>query len=260
MMVPPNILVCFSLLLLKSMMTDGFQTDQCDHGNMTLSLRKLRTCLDADHDTSDDDFCAPFESTRECVISNLKNCFPEDALQRIAKETQGTVRQDSLYSACPNIPDKSFSDNVEPTQFFALEAGVETDNNCTQMEISEINVGGGECEKSEMENAKSQLSSRLRSARGSIQSTICSVLDGTVGKCLRKPLPACFSERERVFLKTTMSKNVQNLFKALEDLLSSELGQISFSECSIFSASKINNATSSMVYVFLAIFSFYIIN
>jgi len=278
------------------MMTEAFHTEGCDHKNMTLSLGKLEACLKAEHGTSNDDICGPFESTRECVISNMKNCFAEDDLQRIAKETQGAQRQaatklllnpsmqkaqgfvlteaqvDSLYSACPNIPDKTFSDNVEPKQFFALEAGVQTDNNCTQVDISEINVGGGECVESQMEHAKSQLSRRLGSTRGSrkrIQSTICSVLDGTVGKCLRKPLPACFSERERVFLKTTMSKNLQNLFKALEDLLASKLGQISFSDCSVFSVtrsaypisgSKIINPTSGMVYVFLAISFFYIIN
>ena len=107
-----------------------------------------------------------------------------------------------------------------------------------------------------MENAKSQLSSRLRSARGSYQSTICSVLDGTVGKCLRKPFPACFSERERVFLKTIMTDNLQNLFKVIEDLFGSKLGQISFSDCSVFSGSRMNNPTSSIVYVVLAISSF----
>ena len=123
---------------------------------------------------------------------------------------------DSLYSACPNVPDKSYSENVEPKLFVALEAGVGTDDNCTETEVMKVNIGRAKCAKSEMENAKSQLSSRLRSARGSYQSTICSVLDGTVGKCLRKPFPACFSERERVFLKTSMSEDFKIFFIKME--------------------------------------------
>ena len=45
-MFPKNILVGFSLILLKSMITDGFQTDLCDHGNLTKLERKLQECLE----------------------------------------------------------------------------------------------------------------------------------------------------------------------------------------------------------------------
>jgi len=285
MMALENILIAFSLLAWNFLQTDGFETDKCDHGNITASLRKLQTCLRAEDDTGEDDICHDFKSSRECVTSNLEQCFTKANVERIANETLGEIRLattelllnpafqkiegfvlteaqvDSLYSACPNIPDKSFSENVERKLFFALEAGVRTDDNCTENEITKVNVGGGaECVKLEMENAKSQLNSRLRSARGSYQSTICSVLDGTVGKCLRKPFPECFSERERVFLKKTMAETLQNRFKEAEDLLGSKLGQISFSDCSVFSGSRMNYPTSSIVYVVLAISSFFVIN
>jgi len=266
------------------MVTAGFETDICDHGNFTASLRKLQTCLNAEDDSGEDDICHEFKSGRKCVNNNLQECFTKANVERIANETVGGLRLastnlilnpafqksqgfvmteaqvDSLFSACPSVPDKSFSENVEPKIFIALEAGVQTDGNCTEDEMTKVNVGRAKCAKSEMENAKSQLSSRLRSARGSYQSIICSVLDGTVGKCLRKPFPECFSERERVFLKKIMTENFQNLFKAVEDLFGSKLGQISFSDCSVFSGSKLNYPTSSIVYVVLAISSFFIIN
>jgi len=282
MMALENILIAFSLLAWNFLQTDGFETDKCDHGNITASLRKLQTCLRAEDDTGEDDICHEFKSSRECITSNLEECFTKANVERISNETLGEIRLgateilldpdfqkikgfvlteaqvDSFYSACPNIPDKSFSENVDPKLFFALEAGVRTDDNCTENEMIKVNVGRAECEKLERENAISQLNSRLRSARGSYQSTICSVLDGTVGKCLRKPFPECFSKRERVFLKKTMTENLQNLFKVVEDLFG--LGQISFSDCSVVSGSRMNYPTSSIVYVVLAISSFFVIN
>jgi len=283
MMVSKYILVVFSLLLVKLMVSDAFRTDQCDHANLTISVRKLQTCLD---DVSgDDDICSPFLEANECVTNNLKECFIEDDLQRIAKEKLGGIRVastklilnpalqtahlgfvlseaevDSLFSTCPNIPDKNFSENVKFKHFFVLEAGVKTDDNCTEDEITEVN-GLGECEKSELEKFKAQITRRLRSARGSVQSTICSVLDGTVGKCLRKPLPACFSERENIFLKNKMSENIQNVFKVVEeDLIGEKLGKLSFSDCSVFSDSRTIFPTSSMLIVMLALTSFFVIN
>jgi len=135
---------------------------------------------------------------------------------------------------------------------------VRTDHICTKEDINKVNIGSGRCLQSEMENAKAQfLGTSVR--RGSIQSTICSVLDRTVGKCLRKPFPDCFSNRERTFLRNTLSEQTQNLFKVIEDLLKSQLGQISFSACSVFSGSLMTNPLSSLAYVVFAISSVYII-
>ena len=69
---------------------------------------------------------------------------------------------------------------------------------------------------------------------------ICSVLDSTVGKCLRKPLHDCFSQREEIFLKTTMSKNLKDLMKAgIEKPLKLNLLGITISDCPVFSTQNI---------------------
>ena len=88
-----NMFVGFSLILLKSMITDGFQTDLCDHGNLTKLERKLQACLE-EMDYSGDggqDFCFPFQSTRKCLTSNLQKCFIEDDVQSTTKETLGVL-------------------------------------------------------------------------------------------------------------------------------------------------------------------------
>ena len=95
-------------------------------------------------------------------------------------------------------------------------------------------------------------SSRLGSARGSDQSIVCSVLDGTVGKCLRKPLPAFFSERESVILKNKISEDFKNHFRTKRNIFGSD--------CSVFSGSKLKYPFSSVDYVLIAIFSVFIIN
>ena len=68
------------LILLKSMIADGFQTELCNHGNLTKLERKLQTCLE-EMDYSGDggqDFCSPFQVTKECLSSNLRECFIAD--------------------------------------------------------------------------------------------------------------------------------------------------------------------------------------
>ena len=45
MVLPQKFVVCFSLILLELMITDGFQTSKCEHGNLTTSLRKLHACM-----------------------------------------------------------------------------------------------------------------------------------------------------------------------------------------------------------------------
>ena len=86
-----------------------------------MSERKLRVCMNAVLDDPDDvdGLCSGFQSIRECLTSNLKDCFPEDYVQKITK--------DFFCQKLKQIPDKSFSENVENNYFIDLE--VKTDNN-----------------------------------------------------------------------------------------------------------------------------------
>jgi hypothetical protein len=268
-----TIVASFSLILLKYFLTDGFETNKCDHRTLTMSLRKVQACITAVDESDNDDFCSEFPHTRECVTSNLPECFSEEHVEKMAKECLGFLRQgltklllntdiqkvlgfvlaeaelDFLFDACPSVPDKSFAEKVGQKYFYALETGVRTDKNCTENEMKNINVVSAECWLSEVEKALTQLSRRLGYAGGSYQTTACSVLNETVGKCMRAPLPACISERERMFLKTTMLED----FKSIVDIFESEFGQISLSDCYLFSASKLNYPTSSVVYLMLSL-------
>jgi hypothetical protein len=183
MMVPENILLGFSLILLKTMITDGFQTDLCNHGNLTKLERNLQTCLE-EMDYSGDggqDFCSPFQSTRIGLTRSFEECFIEDDVRSTLKETLGVLRKtitkvwltpyyqkvngfnksvaeiNSFFSECPNIP-KEISSKKGSKQLFALGAGVQTDNGCNKEEITEVNVGISECVNAELEKAKSQIS------------------------------------------------------------------------------------------------------
>ena len=70
------------------MISVGFQSKKCDHGELTMSERKLRVCMNAVLDDPDDvdGLCSGFQSIRECLTSNLKDCFPEDYVQKITKD------------------------------------------------------------------------------------------------------------------------------------------------------------------------------
>merc|ERR1712106_1148860 len=232
-----------TLLLFNNLISNAFETDKCDHGNLTAALGKLISCLDTRTDP-EDDICVQFEKTGECAASILENCFDEENILKITKEVLADLRDvktgwmldpdiqndlglillseaevDSLFSACPNIPDKTFAENQNKT-FFALDLeAVRTDDNCTNEEIIDVNVESLRCIESEMENLD---------------------LERTVGNCLKKTFPSCFSMRERSFLRSNLSDQIHVLLKKLADLAKSvwpEVEQISFSNCSVFSGS-----------------------
>jgi len=259
-MVTKKIRIFCTLLLFNISISNAFETDKCDHGNLTSALGKLNSCLDTRAD-SGDDICIQFEKTRDCAAGILEKCFNTENISKIAKEVLGFLRAvktgrmlepdiqnalgliplseaevDSLFSACPNIPDKTFTEN-QNTTFFALE-DVRTDDNCTKEEIIDVNVESWRCFESEMENLENL--EITADHRGSIQSIICSGLDRTVGNCLTKTFPSCFSMRERSFLRSNLSDLIQFMFMKLADLAKSvwpEIEQISFSNCSVFSGS-----------------------
>ena len=263
------------VLLFNLMGINTFQTENCEHGELTEVISKLGKCLEKDSEVGDNyDHCTIFEDGRECVTENLKDCFLEEDLETIVKNTLATIRNasaqlllhqglqqaqgfflseediDSLFSTCPNIPDKSTAQNVTSQKFKMLEAGVRTDKNCTKDETMTVNAGTEQCLKTETANFNAQLGRSLTHL-GSFQSAICSLLDKTVGKCIRKPLPLCFSQREKLYLKSEIAETI-------EDLVG--LTGISFSSCSAFSSSEIINAPSGLLHILFMIFYFYVFN
>ena len=259
-MIPKSILLCFSFALFKVPFNSAFETDQCDHKKITEAIGKLTECLDKEDgdEVNDEDICSPFRSGGECVKTNLRECFSENDVKRIAKETVADLRKttrhvlnskigkylgillseediqkmNSLIAACPNMPEQSFSENLKATAFYALDIAVRTDMNCATDQIAKFNVDIGECHKEEVDNAIPQLSRRIQSG-GNLLQNICSVLSETAGTCLRKPLPECFSERESVFLKASMIEDGINGLREVIKQLGAN-GTISVSGCEVF--------------------------
>ena len=246
-MVSKKTIIGCTLLVLNFLHIHGFETDKCDHENLTTALGKLHTCWDSITE-SREDICGQFEETRECVASNLDKCFHQKDIKKTTEETlvdlrtiktemllspdmqkaQGFILSeaevDSLFFVCPNIPDKTFIENIGAQLVFVLEHGVRTDNNCTEEEITDFNAGSGKCLDSELEKAEAQLW-RISAHRGSKQSTICPDFDGAVGNfdravgnCLRKTSPSCFSMRERSFLRSNLVEQMQYLLKTVKEL------------------------------------------
>ena len=86
-MAPKSILFCFTLALLEINFSGAFETDQCDHENITVALGKLQECINVEDGGGDNDFCSTFRSARECVTKNLQECFSADQVERISNET-----------------------------------------------------------------------------------------------------------------------------------------------------------------------------
>jgi len=269
-----------TLLVLNFLHIHAFETDKCDHESLTTVLGKTRsTCWDSKIE-SREDICGQFEKTRECVASNLDKCFHQENIKKITKETladlsisktemllnpvvqkaQGfnlsKAEVDSLFSVCPNIPDKTFIENLGYWEW--VDAGVSTDNNCTEEEITDFNAESEKCLDSEFENTEAWLG-RISAHRGSKQSAICLDFgfDLMVENCLKKTSPSCLSMRERSFLKTNLVEPMHYLLKKLFDLAGENLPEFEL-DCSDFSGSVMPKPSTSIAYIVFSIPLFYV--
>ena len=257
-----NILLLLNIIGIKS-----FETDKCKHEKLIPAVTELGKCLEEDSDAGND-HCSPFEEARNCVTDNLKDCFLEEDVARISENTLANIRNqstklllhpvfqqslgialseedvDSIFSTCENIPGKTQAQNAKTQKIVVLESGVRTDNNCTKNEMTKVNNELILCMEVEKEKAKAELGKGL-SRRASIQSTICSIMDKTLGKCIRKPFPFCFSDKENTFLKSEITDQMKIAFEAVEDLLGATQRGISISSCSVFSGSEKKNHLQS---------------
>jgi len=264
-------LVC--LFFLKFITISAFETAKCDHEHLKTAIANLDKCLEED-ESDTDDICSPFKDSGDCVENHLKICFEEENIKIIKKNKLAAIRKvttlfilnpklqnyfgtqlsesevDSMYSTCPDIPSKEYTENLTAKQFPELEQGVRTDNNCTLNEITDINVGIASCLKLETEKAKTSVVSILtRQRSGSVQSRMCSVLDSTVGKCMLKPFKGCFTERERIFLNKELSETLKNNMKAFDELFDAKSLGFTLSTCPVFSDAKKINTTFTLFHI-----------
>merc|ERR1712236_191942 len=89
-----KLLFAASLMLSSRVFVDAFFTEKCDHANVTVSLRNLRSCVNKKEKKSDD-FCSTFKHSRDCVFENMKKCFKEDDIEEEAKSFLADVKRDA---------------------------------------------------------------------------------------------------------------------------------------------------------------------
>merc|ERR1712002_131745 len=80
------------VLLFNLMGINTFQTEKCEHGELTTAISELENCLEKVEDQDNDDHCTPFENSRECVTDNLKDCFIEADLETIVTNALAATR------------------------------------------------------------------------------------------------------------------------------------------------------------------------
>ena len=249
------------VLLFNFVGINTFETDKCEHWELIAVVSNFEKCLEKDSDNeAEADQCTPFEEARDCVDNHLKGCFVEEDIAIITQDTLAGIRNfsasfllnpdfqqshgfvfseadvDVLYSKCENIPDKNYAQNSDNQKYVMLEDGVKTDNNCTKDEIKKVNTEIRQCLKVEVNDARTKIRNLYHPA--SIQATVCSIMDKTLGKCIQKTFSLCFSEREKAYLKIKIAESLKQLFGAVEDLSDSTEKDISISSCSVFSSSE----------------------
>ena len=155
------------------------------------------------------------EEARE-FLANVKRAATRFLLNptiREAKDFYLTEDQiETMLSSCPNVPGKSFH---KPKGIFGLYV-FSTDNNCSIEDLNTMDQKFTKCFKDENQSVRSQVGKYISSQRGSIQSRICSLLNKTVGKCLRLKLPSCLSKREKAFISSSYKSNIREGYEAVE--------------------------------------------
>merc|ERR1712215_590598 len=233
-----------SLLISFQCSVDAFFTEKCDHASVTSSLENLWNCLN-DHQTQKRegvvDFCLPIQKARECVFENMRECFKKDDIERTANETianvekvaaiflsikegndidQGLQEIVTIFSSCPNVPDKEFIEGVGRKQITVLDA-VFTDRNCSKEDLKEVDNVYSKCLHDEKEVYDKQLKS-MSLQKDSIQETLCSLIDRTFGKCSDQPLPQCLVKEEEIFIEKYFKKKLYEALKASSKFLHEE--------------------------------------
>jgi len=264
-----------TLLVLNFLHIHAFETDKCGHENLTTDIGKLHTCWNSITE-SRENICGQFEETRECIASNLDKCFHQEDIKKTTMETLADLRSfktdmllnpvvqkaqgfnlskaevDSLFSVCPNIPEKTFIENIGAQPVIVLEHGVRTDNNCTEEDITDFDAGSEKCLESELENMEGSLSVQ----RGSKQSAICPDFDRAVENCLRKTSPSCFSMRERSLLRSSLVEQMRYVIKTIKELAGEHWPEL---DCSDFSGSSVmTDPSTSIAYIVFSISLFYV--
>jgi len=267
-----------SLLFSSQCSVDAFYTEKCDHASVTSSLENLLNCKNNYKTQKKEgvvDFCHILQKSRECVFKNLKKCFKKNDIERTANKTvadieiyaakllsikenntEGHKKIETFFASCPNVPDKEFIDSVRAEHVAGLNA-VFTDRNCSKEDLNKWANDLQKCVDDKKEELQKQ-SKSMSLQKVSVQESVCSLIDGTIGKCFNLPLPHCLVKREQIFLEKIIKQKLHEQFKIEDELIQSEDYGFSFAKCSIVSTS--NQATSfsriSSFVVILAVLKF----
>jgi len=266
-------MVIFILVLLFFNSSLSFKTSTCLHEAIDRALVRLDNCINYENydNYDEDDICDMFTPRKECETKEIGGCFENDHLEEIKEQRFSKIRKEIMkpyqnltstfnfiVGLCPNVSHENITKDIPRTQFHVLEH-LDTDNNCTNEQMSKFNTDLPKCLERETKNAIKIFGNRTSSSTDQSEDNACSVLERTVGRCLLQP--TCFSERELLTLSKILSRLLkENYVLVIYDKdTGKEERRISLKDCeaftkdNIFSTSNLSKPPSSLTFFIGAI-------
>lgn len=218
-----------SLLALSS----GFKTSTCGHDKIIQSFDSYKTCYKKETTAIHANFCHAFDTINTCTRKELSPCFGHDAdliastyhldMRRLLKTTLEQLKFSSeiiqsLLESCHQAPTKEEDESYHQKLFYWIDFA-ETDNRCGKDSVEQVEEGLLTCQKLEVAQFKEELQGKVLKARGNLKATICDTLHDTLGKCWRRDLPSCFTDREITYFRKTMEEEFKAGYDAIKKAL-----------------------------------------
>jgi len=189
----------------------GFHTDTCNHSQIVDTIPSYKTCWENKATRIQTNPCSVFNVTKTCAQETFTPCYGDDTTL-IASYAQLELAK--FFDTCPDAPTKQETDSYTSRTFLTLDF-TETDNNCNREDVEKVQFGLLTCGTSGSASFKMEIKSRVNRARGNLKNILCDTLYETIGECWRIEFPACFADREVMFIKDEMSISFKTIFDAV---------------------------------------------
>lgn len=235
------------LLLCWTWSSDSFSTTLCSHEELDEVHEEFEVCIKSNLDETD--FCSSFSVVDLCFPQEYGKCFPRADIDTMAFVQKATMRKaleglfseeqslvggfdsGSLFDTCTDIPTHEQAKETDMKLMIWLDH-VTTDQGCSLGEIGQAHQQSTRCMKDQRRLIEKKLQV-IFLKRVNLQNKVCRALSETVGTCLKKPLPRCFTARESNYIKSSVAEEFKEVFTAMEELLGPSF-QISPAECEVW--------------------------